>query len=242
MMQTSFSADQDERCAVERNSSAPVHIARKQFGLYPAIVTSLTGDPLRLDRIELKFPWLGSEGESVRAWATLLSPYADEDQGFQTLPEVDSTVVVGFEAGELERPYIVGGMWTGPARMPVSPTDANDKRVLQTRSGSRLVFDDNESAAKVSLSVAGDAAGAVHKIVMDDMGDTITIKSKSGAEVTITAGGGIDIKANTKVTITAPMVQIDAPMTKCSGIVKCEALVTNSVISTSYTPGAGNVW
>ena len=60
------------------------------FGLYPAIVTDLV-DPENLGRIEIKFPWLGSTGEQdVRAWATLISSYADDDQGFQVLPEVDS--------------------------------------------------------------------------------------------------------------------------------------------------------
>jgi hypothetical protein len=31
-------------------------------------------------------------------------------------------------------------------------------------------------------------------------------------------------------------------MSTFSGLVKCDVLQTNAVISASYTPGAGNVW
>jgi hypothetical protein len=31
-------------------------------------------------------------------------------------------------------------------------------------------------------------------------------------------------------------------MSKFSGVVKCDTLIANSVISASYTPGQGNIW
>jgi hypothetical protein len=37
-------------------------------------------------------------------------------------------------------------------------------------------------------------------------------------------------------------VNVDAAMAKFSGIVKCEVLQSTSVVSTSYTSGAGNIW
>ena len=61
--------------------------ARRYFGVYPAIVTDIV-DTESLGRIEVKFPWLGPTGaDDVRAWATLVSPYADDDQGLEILPE-----------------------------------------------------------------------------------------------------------------------------------------------------------
>ena len=85
---------------------------RSYFGLYPALVADIV-DPEHLGRVQVRFPWLGEAGQDVRAWATLLSPYADNDQGLLALPEVDSQVVVGFEAGNLRRPYVVGACWNG---------------------------------------------------------------------------------------------------------------------------------
>ena len=153
----------------------------------------------------------------------------------------DSVVVVGFEAGDIQRPYMVGAMWTGQAKMPAAPTDANNERVLRSRSGSRLVFDDTVGAAKVSLSVAGPASDKVHKIIVDDAADTVTIESKSGAVITLTAGGGVDIRAVSKLTVTAPTVSISSAVVKVSGIVKCDSVITNATVSTLYTTGAGNI-
>ncbi len=38
------------------------------------------------------------------------------------------------------------------------------------------------------------------------------------------------------------MVKVDAAMSTFSGVVKCDTLISNSVVSASYTPGAGNIW
>ena len=134
------------------------------FGVYPAIVTDLV-DPESLGRIEVRFPWLGTDGDQdVRAWATLCTPYADDDQGLVILPEVGSQVVVAFEAGNLRRPYIVGAAWNGTATLP------HDARGRPTTSGccgpaadSRLEFDDTTGAEKVTLTMQSG-----HEIVLDD--------------------------------------------------------------------------
>jgi hypothetical protein len=42
--------------------------------------------------------------------------------------------------------------------------------------------------------------------------------------------------------VSAGMVTVNAGMSKFSGVVQCDTLITNAVISTSYTPGAGNIW
>ncbi len=102
-----------------------------------------------LGRIEVRFPFLGSDGDrDVRAWATLCTPYADDNQGLAILPEVGSQVVVAFEAGNLRRPYIVGCAWNGTTTLPHDPEQANNIRLLRTRADSRLEFDDSAGAAE----------------------------------------------------------------------------------------------
>lgn len=211
------------------------------FGVYPALVTDLQ-DPQQQGRVQVKLPWLGSDGEKVTAWATLVTPYADDDQGFEMLPEIDSMVVVAFEAGDLERPYILGAAWNGTTTLPAPPDNTNNLRVIKTRAGSRLEFDDTTGAPTVAVTVAGDKSGAVHKIVMDDAGDSITIKARNGAEVSITAGGGITVRANTSVSVNAPTVDVTAAMSTFSGVVKCDTLIATTVVGATYTPGVGNIW
>ena len=53
----------------------------------------------------------------------MLTPYADDDQGFEVLPAVDTQVVVAFEAGDLRRPYIIGSAWNGKEKMPEPPAE-----------------------------------------------------------------------------------------------------------------------
>ncbi len=211
------------------------------FGVYPALVCDLE-DPLGQGRVKIRLPWLGSAGDKVTAWATMVTPYADDDQGQQMLPEVDSMVVVAFEAGDSERPYVLGACWNGTTELPRPPTNANNLRLLKSRAGSVIEFDDTAAAPVVAISVAGDKSGAVHKIVMDDASDSITIKARNGAEVSITAGGGITIRANTSVNVTAPTVDVQAATATFSGLVQCTTLVATTVVGSTYTPGAGNIW
>lgn len=139
--------------------------ARRYFGVYPAMVTDIV-DPKNLGRIQVKFPSLGGDGEGVRAWATLLTPYADDDQGFEMLPEVDTLVVVAFEAGDLRRPYIVGSAWNGKEALPQTPEAQNNKRLIKTRSGSLLEFDDTAGAAKVTVSMkSGHKLSSLQKVL-----------------------------------------------------------------------------
>ena len=219
-------------------SRSPDGDAPRHFGLYPAIVTDIV-DPKDLGRVQVKFPWLGQDGDSVRAWATLLTPYADDDQGFLVLPAVDTQVVVGFEAGDLRRPYIVGSCWNGRERLPESPAAPNNKRVLKTRSGSILEFDDTDGAAKVTVSMKSG-----HKMVLDDAAQEVSLSHSNGCTVTMNAGGQVQITANSTVEVNASAVNVHAPTAIFDGSIVAQGSITTSVgiISPSYTPGAGNVW
>jgi uncharacterized protein involved in type VI secretion and phage assembly len=209
----------------------------RYFGLHPAIVTDIV-DSDRLGRIEVKFPWLGSDGDAVRAKATLLSPYADDDQGFVALPAVGTEVAVIFEAGDLRRPYIVGSAWNGQEMMPLTPTRPNNKRLIKSRAGSLLEFDDTSGAAKVTISMQSG-----HTIVLDDGAQQVQIQHANGSVITLDIAGRIEIQANATVDVTAAVLNVHAPVATYDGIINCTTLVASvGVVSPSYTPGAGNVW
>jgi uncharacterized protein involved in type VI secretion and phage assembly len=209
----------------------------RHYGVYPALVTDLV-DPDRLGRVEVKFPWLGQAGDALRAWATLLTPYADDDQGFVALPEVGTQVVVAFEAGELQRPYVVGSCWNGKEMMPVTATRQNDRRVIKSRAGSLFEFDDRSGAAKVTVSMQSG-----HHLVLDDSAQSVELKHSNGCTITLDAAGNVNIKANAMVDVTASAMNVHAATATFDGIVNCQTLIAGvGVVSPSYTPGAGNVW
>jgi uncharacterized protein involved in type VI secretion and phage assembly len=214
------------------DGSAPAY-----FGVYPAIVTDLV-DSESLGRVQVRFPWLGEDGDrDVRAWATLCSPYADDRQGLLALPEVGSQVVVAFEAGNLRRPYVVGAAWNGRETLPHPPDSANDIRLLRSRADSRLEFDDAAGGPKVRLTMASG-----HTVTLDDAAQEITVRHAGGCTVRLTATA-VEIQANVSVDVTAPMVKVDAPLSTFSGLVKVGTLIAEQmVMSPAYTPGAGNIW
>ncbi|MFT3843301.1 MAG: phage baseplate assembly protein V [Myxococcaceae bacterium] len=208
----------------------------RYFGVYPAIVTSLEKDDQKLGRVELKFPFLGDEGKDVRALATMCTPYADDQQGFEMLPAVDSQVVVAFEAGILRRPYIIGACWNGQEKQPNPPKNTNFKKAIVTKAGSRLEFDDTDGAVKVTLKTKSG-----HTLEMNDTGPTLTLKHSGGPSIQMTSTG-ITIDAKTTLTIRATTVTVQSPSTKLTGTLLSMAHTATSIISPSYTPGAGNVW
>jgi uncharacterized protein involved in type VI secretion and phage assembly len=207
------------------------------YGLYPALVISIL-DPLQLGRIQVQVPSLGLDGANVGAWATLLTPYADDNQGFEFLPAVGTQVVVGFEAGDLRRPYIVGSAWNGREAPPEPPAAPNNKRLIRTRAGSLLEFDDTDGAAKVTLSMKSG-----HTLVMDDAAQEVKLAHSNGCTITMDIAGNVKIQANLAVDVTASVMNVHAPVANFDGVINCTTVIASTgVVSPSYTPGAGNIW
>lgn len=205
------------------------------FGVYRALVTNIQ-DPDNRGRVQLRLPALAAD--DLLPWATLCTPYADNDQGLVILPEVGSQVVVAFEAGDMHRPYVVGSIWSGHLPLPHGPQSSNNIRMLRTRGDSRLEFDDAAAGPKISMTTHSG-----HQVVLDAKASEVTITHSTGSTIRLTAGGSIEITANSAVNVTAPSVNVDAPISTFSGVVSCETLVASvGVVSPSYTPGAGNIW
>ncbi|MDQ5835935.1 MAG: type IV secretion protein Rhs, partial [Acidobacteriota bacterium] len=59
--------------------------------------------------------------------------------------------------------------------------------------------------------------------------------------ITVIASAQVKVQAST-MQVDAGMVTVNAGMSKFSGVVQCDTLISNSVVSASYTPGAGNIW
>ena len=74
--------------------------------------------------------------------------------------------------------------------------------------------------------------------VEDANGNSVELAT---AGITVTASAKVTVQAS-QVAISAGMVQVDAAMSKFSGVVQADTVITNSVVSASYTPGAGNIW
>jgi len=171
-------------------------------GVAIAIVTQ-NKDDQKLCRVKVRYPWHDQPRESY--WARLSVPMAGNDRGVVMIPEVGDEVLVAFEREDMRFPYILGGLWNGKDKPPVTNDDGNnDKRIIKTRAGHFLLFNDNTSAGEVVLSHKNEGRIAFTKdgwVVEDKNGNKIEVNSNSGA-MTIEAKGQLNIKAAT-ITIEA---------------------------------------
>ena len=214
-------------------------------GVYPAIVRSVQDDDHQ-GRVQVELPFVnGDDGPSALVWARLSTLMAGAGRGSWFIPEPNDEVLVAFHGGDSRHPVVIGALWNGQDSTPESMDSDNNIRSFTSRAKHKLTFDDTDGAAKVQIKTAGG-----HELTLDDAaGGTITLKHSNGAQIVIDVAGDVKITANANcevqaaiVKVTASMVTVDAAMSTFSGVVQADTVITNSVISSSYTPGAGNVW
>jgi uncharacterized protein involved in type VI secretion and phage assembly len=180
---------------------APAPSENSLKGVAIALVTENT-DPEDLCRVKVRYPWHDGPHESY--WARLAMPMAGSDRGVVLIPEVGDEVLVAFERGDLRFPCVLGALWNGNDKPPLSNSDGkNDKRILKSRKGHTLLFDDGASGV-VELAHVGS-----RKVVLDD--DGIRVEDAEGNQVRIdSASGTMTIQANGALIIKAATIAIAA--------------------------------
>jgi uncharacterized protein involved in type VI secretion and phage assembly len=214
------------------------------FGVYPALVTDIV-DPDGQGRVKVLLPWSPDDGDGYEAWARLGTMMGGSSRGTWFVPDKDDEVLVGFEGGDPRRPYVLGGLWNGSDSPPETMDGAgnNDKKVICSRNAVKVTLDDTDGQEQLILETPGgqtvtlkDGPGAV--TIEDSNGNSVKLEP---AGVTVTASAKVTVKAAT-VEISAAQLTVNAGISTFSGVVKADTVITNSVVSTSYTPGAGNIW
>mgnify|MGYP001176813645 CR=1 FL=1 len=190
-------------------------------GVMVATVTNIN-DPDKLGRVKLKFPVRENEHETD--WAPIVSLMTGSAMGTLFLPDVGDEVLVAFHLGHLNQPFVIGSLWNSQKKPPTYE-QTNKIRKIKTKKGHEVIFDDNDSAAKLTLKTPDG-----HKIEFDDQKDTVKmVTSTNNQEVSITGGssgkvtvkcgtskieitqtGDITINATKAVTIKGPQINVEA--------------------------------
>jgi phage protein D len=204
-------------------ASAPSRSARLN-GLVIALVTD-TKDPQQKGRVKLRFPWL--DGNYVSDWARTVQLGGVRGGGVFS-PEVGDEVLVGFEQGYLDSPYVIGGLYNGKdAPSPhqgalVNPTSGKvNRRSFVSRSGHRLELLDGAATGPQGVRLhTGNGKVEIHldqrktSVIVHSDG-SVEIKAKSG--VTVDAGAGelkltgrtVAIQGRDECTIKARFVRLN---------------------------------
>jgi hypothetical protein len=119
-------------------------------GVYYAIVTQNKDEEKNIARIKVRFPWMDGGDSDQSHWAYLAVPMEGNEFGTYFLPEVDDTVLVMFLHGDIRFPVIIGGCWNEVDTTPeANENGKNDFRLIKSRSGHRLLFDDSSNTKLV---------------------------------------------------------------------------------------------
>jgi hypothetical protein len=120
----------------------------------------------------------------------------------------------------------------------------NYKKVIRSRNGVKITLNDQDGQEKFIVETPGgqsltlqDGPGAVQ--ILDSNGNSVKLEASG---ITVNATANVTINAGAQVSVSAGMVSVNAGMSTFSGVVQCDTLISNTVISATYTPGAGNIW
>ncbi|MES2625681.1 MAG: hypothetical protein V4628_10405 [Pseudomonadota bacterium] len=114
--------------------------------------------------------------------------------------------------------------------------------------GAVVLCRETTSAASVGVNNFSLQLGQGNEMKIEAAEGTLRLSTTAGQQITLHANGTIEASSTqillnaSKLTVAASLVSIESGMVQCSGVLKCDTLIANSVIGASYTPGAGNIW
>ncbi|MEG1943537.1 MAG: phage baseplate assembly protein V, partial [Angelakisella sp.] len=116
-------------------------------------------------------------------WARLAMPSGGPDYGHYFLPEVGDQVLVIFEGGQIEKPYIIGCVSKDNSSFVGKIVDEKNRyKKIATRRGTAITFDDSPdsedgSKDKLTLTTANDML----QVMLDNENQTILLTDKKKA-------------------------------------------------------------
>ena len=187
-------------------------------------------DPEGLGRVKVSYPWRDDSQESY--WARLAVLAAGKDRGTLWLPEVGDEVLVAFDKGKIEHPYVLGSLYNGKDVPPETNADGeNNTKIFRSRCGHKIVFFEKQGQESFKIETKGghvflldDTTGSAQVEIKDSSGQNkITIKTtensmtiESGVSlklksqtIDIEAGASLNIKASGTLSIQGGLVRIN---------------------------------
>ena len=164
---------------------------------YPEMaVVSSNSDPKGMGRVQVQFDWQKRSGNCTN-WIRVQTPDAGgsgmTNRGMVFIPEVGDQVMVGFEYGDPNRPYVTGSVFSGSNGK--GGGSGNTTKSILTKSGHQIVFEDDDNDWGITIS--------------DKNGNVIKFDTK-GKNIQVSAGETISLLANNVTIDASQTVSINA--------------------------------
>jgi uncharacterized protein involved in type VI secretion and phage assembly len=185
-------------------------------------------DPEGLGRVKIKFPWQDENTET--SWARMSTLMGGKDRGSFFLPEVGDEVVVAFDHGDINHPYVIGALWNRNDKPPESNKDGkNNIKIIRSRCGHELILDDSSQKERIEIhSKSGQVilldgsmkeeklevrSASGHSIILEDTPgkEKVKIMDKSGNYILLDSLQNlVEISSKLKVRIKASIIEIES--------------------------------
>ena len=153
-------------------------------------------DKTRMGRVQIRLPWM----PGLDPWARL----SLIDPGAYFLPQIGDEVLVTFNRGDVNEPYIIGRAWNEknkPKRQDDS--DPANTRAIQSPSGHEVSFDEKGKKVLVKSSEG-------HSVSLSPSGIEIAMPGEDASKVSIDKEGNITLNAKgKKITLDAATIEIN---------------------------------
>lgn len=212
-------------------------------GIAIAMITDIK-DPKNLNRVKCEYLTAdnkssgGAAGGTTKktggtGWIFCVTPFGGKEYGSFFHPNVGDIVVIAYENGDIHRPFVIGCLWVGESKAPltvqdgkneeykfitpnkgyVDIVDTKDKQkiTIATSKGRQLVFDDDKQEISITDGKSGIKISEKNGTTEITCDKKLTIKVGQGATIEIDGtSGAISIKGNKEVKIEAAQVAVKA--------------------------------
>ncbi|MFC9691318.1 VgrG-related protein [Kribbella sp. NPDC056951] len=189
----------------------------ERHGIVTGVVTDIK-DPDKLGRVKVRLPWM--HDDFATTWSRVIQAGAGSNRGAMVIPEVNDEVLVAFDHGAIDAPYVLGGLYSAKNLPYAAQSESVDsgagqvsRRAMVSRTGHSLELleaaaqngiwlQTGDGKLKVSMDAGNGPVITVHsdgKVVVEAK-DSVDITAQNGS-VKITGGDKIALSARAGITL-----------------------------------------
>ena len=154
-------------------------------------------------RVCVTIPVRDKEANELQ-WARVAMPAHGARWGMYFQPEIGDQVLLAFEQGNIEKPYVIGCVPKESNQFLKKAYDReNQYKKITTKHGNSVIFEDNAQGEGTKDKITVYTAGESHSVLLDNENNKIVVKDKENKNFIEmkTQTGNMQIQAATKLVI-----------------------------------------
>jgi uncharacterized protein involved in type VI secretion and phage assembly len=154
-------------------------------------------------RVCVRIPVRDQKADELQ-WVKVVQPWGGKSWGHYVIPEVGDQVLLAFEGGKIEKPYIIGCLYKEKDSMLSDAADADNQiKQFTTKHGNTIRLTDKKDGDGDKDSILVKTPKDTHQILLDNEAHKILLSDKKGENKIEmdTEGGEMTITAKSRITI-----------------------------------------